>query len=32
MEPYVGSKTLSPSFVPYSPEACEDLTPVAKPN
>jgi hypothetical protein len=31
-EPYVGSNTLIPSLVPYSPEACEDLTPVAKPN
>ena len=31
-EPYVGSNTLNPSPVPYSPEACEDLTPVAKPN
>jgi hypothetical protein len=31
-EPYVGSNTLIPSLVPYSPEACQDLTPVAKPN
>ena len=30
-EPYVGSTTLYPSPVPYSPEACRDLTPVANP-
>jgi hypothetical protein len=26
-EPWVGSNTLQPSVVPYSPEACRDLTP-----
>ena len=30
-EPYVGSNTLYLSPVPYSPEACRDLTPVATP-
>jgi hypothetical protein len=30
-EPWVGSNTLQPSVVPYSPEACQDLTPVAPP-
>jgi hypothetical protein len=30
-EPYVGSNTLYLSPVPYSPEACRDLTPVANP-
>jgi hypothetical protein len=28
-EPYVRSDTVHPSAVPYSPEACRDLTPVA---
>ena len=30
-EPWVGSNTLYPSVVPYSPEPCRDLTPVANP-
>jgi hypothetical protein len=30
-KPYTGSNTLYPSAVPYSVEACEDLTPVANP-
>jgi hypothetical protein len=30
-EPYVGSETLFLSPVPYSPEPCRDLTPVATP-
>jgi hypothetical protein len=30
-EPYTGSDTLAVSVVPYNPEPCEDLTPVARP-
>lgn len=30
-EPYTGSDTLALSAVPYNPEPCEDLTPVATP-
>ena len=30
-KPYTGSNTLYPSAVPYSVEACQDLTPVATP-
>ena len=29
-EPYAGSNTSYPSVVPYSPEPCRDLTPVAR--
>jgi Family of unknown function (DUF6152) len=28
-EPWVGSNTIHPSLVPYAPEPCRDLTPVA---
>jgi hypothetical protein len=28
-EPWVGTNTIYPSLVPYSPEPCRDLTPVA---
>ncbi|MES2624728.1 MAG: DUF6152 family protein [Pseudomonadota bacterium] len=31
MAPYTGSDTLALSSVPYNPEPCEDLTPVAAP-